>query len=136
MALLSTLEFGDNLSKRYNKTYNVTNVQSICKRHYNQVRPDKAPQCETIELTLVAPDKFDLQLYKWYETGEALSGRLVFTLPTAKSSDPITKEILFNDAQCYELAESFNAQSDHRRVMHIAFKAEVTKICNLEFETI
>lgn len=136
MALLSSLEFGDNSSQRYIKSYNVTNVKSVCTRRYNQVRPDKEPQCETIELTLLAPDKNDLTLYKWYETGEPLSGRLRFTIVGLKGSDKEEKELLFNDAQCYQLGETFDAQSNFRRLLHIAFKAKQTQICNITFETI
>lgn len=136
MALLSTLEFGDNDSQHYHKVYNVTNVKSISKRHYNQMRPDKEPQCETIELTMVAPDKSDLMIYQWYETGEALSGRLVFRMPGISESDNIEKEILFTGAQCYQLGETFDSQSDFRRLLHIAFKASETKICEITFNTI
>ena len=64
MALTATLQFGDNSIRRYSREYMVTDFKCHVARRHNNARPDSAPRCDRMELTVVAPGKEDLNLYE------------------------------------------------------------------------
>ena len=88
MSLLANLYLGDNRSGNYTKEYLVTACHVKLARRHNDYAPDADPRCDLIHVTIVAPDKDNLELQEWYIERSALSGKIVianreFPAPTA-----------------------------------------------------
>ncbi len=134
MALLANLQIGDNNTKRYAKTYLLTEVHSHVTRRHNRFLPDSPSRCERLDITVITPGKQDLTLIEWYTRQTSLSGRIVVEL-----SDPgqggaaQTREIYFNDAVCFKLNEEYHIDKTKRRVLSLAFEANELIIDDVVF---
>ena len=137
MALTARLQFGDNEVKAYTTEYLVADCHCHFTRHHNQFHPDTAARCEKVEVIVVAPGKDNLNLYDWYISGDPLSGRLVFDLSSIYDNDlSNSKELLFEDAYCFSLAEEYNIDSSNRRQLRLSFVAEDIIIDNVSFKNL
>ena len=134
MALLASLQLGDNDNKRYTKEYLVTEVKCHLVRPHNLYYADSKPRCERLELTVIAPGKEDLTLVDWYINQTSMSGRVVVSLSNeAKLGVGDTKEILFEDGMCFRLAESYDIDAG-RRTMILSVITDSLTIDNVEFK--
>lgn len=134
MALLASLQLGDNDNKRYTKEYLVTEVKCHLVRPHNLYYADSKPRCERLELTVIAPGKEDLTLVDWYINQTSMSGRVVVSLSNeAKLGVGDTKEILFEDAMCFSLAESYDIEAG-RRIMILSVIPGILTIDNVKFK--
>ena len=125
MSLTAILQFGDNQSRRYSREYLVTDFKCHVSRHHNESRPDGNPSCDGIELTVVVPGKEDLNLQEWYVDRSVISGRILVELPAAGQNQPSeTKEVLFENAVCYALAEEYDINENRRRSLHLSLAVE------------
>lgn len=134
MALLASLQLGDNENKRYTKEYLVSEVKCHVVRPHNLFYADSKPRCERLELTVIAPGKEDLTLVEWYINQTSISGRVVISLSNeAKLGVGDTKEILFEDGMCFRLAESYDIDAG-RRTMILSVIPDSLTIDNVEFK--
>ena len=137
MALTARLQFGDNTVGLYSKEYLVADCHLHFKRHHNHFKPNTDARCETMELVVVAPGREDLNLYEWYIQNSTLSGRLVFDLSDIRGGDFLSsKELLFEDAYCFLLAEDYHIDSSNRRYLKMSFVAETIIVNGVEYKNL
>lgn len=135
MTLSAKLQFGDNISKWYNKEYMVAKCTCHHSRNYNHNHPDSAPRCERISITLNVPAKEDLMLYEWFVDQSFFSGRILVNVFSYKDSDDTEPHIIyFNDAQCYSIEEHYDVTSNKLRRITIELDAMSVNICDVDFE--
>jgi hypothetical protein len=133
----TVLQFGDNTIGRYSKEYLVVNCRSVFSRSYNSQRPEGKARCEHVELTIVVPGKEDLSIYDWYISQEVQDGRIVFELsPTTAQDVEQQRVLLFENAKCISLKESYSINSQYRRLITIAFEAGTITVDDIEFNHI
>ncbi len=136
MALLANLQIGDNVTKRYAKTYLLTEVHSHVNRSHNRFLPDSHPRCEHLDIEVVVPGKQDLTLIEWYTKQISLSGRIVVELTDPGQGGSVqTREIYFNDARCFSLQEEYHIDQSRRRVLTLAFEASELTIDDVTFNS-
>ena len=135
MALLAALEFGDNNIGRYSKSYLVSDCRFVFKRPFNSYRPEGIARCERLELDVIAPGKNDLNLVDWYDKQGVQSGRIVISLAAeAKLDEKDAQVILFENAKCFSLSESYDINSSRRRNLKLALEAETITVDNIIFQ--
>jgi len=135
MALIAALEFGDNNIGRYFKNYLVSDCRFVFKRAFNSYRPEGMARCERLELDVVAPGKDDLNLFDWYDQQGVQSGRIVISLAAeAKLDEKDAQVILFENAKCFSLSESYDINSSRRRNLKLAIEAETITVDNIIFQ--
>lgn len=134
MALIASLQLGDNDNKLYPKEYLVNQVKCHVVRPHNLFYADSKPRCERLELTVIAPGKEDLTLVEWYISQEPLSGRVVVSLSNeAKLGIGDSKEIYFEDGVCFQLAENYDIDAG-RRTMTLSIATETLTIDHVTFK--
>lgn len=134
MALIASLQLGDNNNQIYPKEYLVSQVKCHVVRPHNTFYADSKPRCERLELTVIAPGKEDLTLIDWYISQEPMSGRVIVSLSNeAKLGVGDSKEIYFEDGICFRLAEDYNIDAG-RRTMTLSIATEALTIDNVEFK--
>ncbi len=134
MALLASIQFGDNSSGHYSKTYLLTDYHLHFMRHHNSLAPDSEPQCERIDVTVVAPGKIDLNLHEWYINQSRISGRIVFDVNSPLVSEQgEEREVRFENAQCFAFEENYQIGSNNRRLLTLSLVAESVTIGNNTF---
>lgn len=125
MALIASLQFGDNDNKVYPHSYNVCEVKRHIVRTHTKYRPDGAAKCERIEVTVIAPGKSDLTLIEWYVKRTSMSGRVVIAMSNeAKLDIGAEKEILFENAVCFRLSENYDIDNAYRRLLTLSFQTD------------
>lgn len=134
MALSASLHFGNNQIGLYSKTYDVVECKCHFNRHHNFYRPDTNARCDKVELTVVAPGKEDLNLYEWYIDQSSQSGKITFDLSTVSDNGmQATKEMYFEDAVCFSIAESYDIGKQQRRLLKLEIIADQIKVENVQF---
>ena len=134
MALLASLQFGDNDNKRYSKEYLVSDVRCHIQRQHNRFYADSNAKCERLEVTVVAPGKDDLTLIDWYVSQSLMTGRVVIAMSNDVKLDVSdSKEILFEDATCFGLNERYDIAGG-RRIMTLSIAASAMTIDHVEFK--
>lgn len=134
MALSAHLQFGDNRAGRYNADYLLVDCRCSFRRSHNDLRPDGVAQCDSIEITVVAPGKEDMTLHDWFMKRDEMSGRIVFDLSSVAADDANPTRILrFEDARCYMLEESYDKNTRFRRLLKLAFEADSITLEDIDF---
>ena len=134
MALLAHLQFGDNQAGRYNADYLLVDCRCSFRRSHNDLRPDGAAQCDSVEVDVVAPGKDDMTLREWFISGDEMSGRIVFDLSSTASGDANpTKILLFENARLFGLEESYNKDTRFRRLLKLTFEADSVTMEDIDF---
>ena len=134
MALSANLKFGNNQIGLYSRTYDVVECKCHFNRHHNFNLPDANAICDKIELTVVAPGKEDLNLYEWYIDQTSQSGKITFDLTTtSKNGSQATKEIYFEDALCFSIAENYDIGKQRRRYLTLEIIASEITAENVDF---
>ena len=122
MSLLKKLQIGDNHAGRY---------------LHNEYRPDSDKYCDSIDVTIIAPGRDDMQLYDWFIHQSTLSGRLLIQLPPKlNQSEPDIQEIFFEEAKCFSFEEEYHINRNRRRLLHLQFVAEQVNINDVIFKRI
>ncbi len=128
------MQFGNNQISLYSKTYDVVECKCHFKRHHNFYLPDANAICDKMELTVVAPGKEDLNLYEWYIDQTSQSGKLTFDLTVASNNGAqVTKEITFEDALCFSIAENYDINKQHRRLLTLEVIADQITVEDVKF---
>lgn len=135
MSLLANLYLGDNRSGNYTKEYLVTSCHVKLARRHNDYAPDADPRCDLIHVTIVAPDKDNLELQEWYIERSALSGKIVIDLSNqAAKYDQTERTIQFENAQCVAIAEHYEIDAPYRHLFEFEFMAEALEIDENTFQ--
>lgn len=131
MAIFSVIQFGNNDFKRYNSEYRIVSAQSHFTRHTNGKRPDTLARCESITITIVAPEVDDLTIYEWYAKSTSNDGRILFRIPeySGKGSETLVRELFFENALCVSLSEKYDIRIRAQRMLTLKFEAEKVR-CN------
>ena len=125
MALSAHLQFGDNRSGRYTSDYLLVDCLCSFRRSHNDLRPDGGAYCDSVEITVISPGKEDMTLYNWFMNRDEMSGRIVFDLSSTAADDATpTRTLLFEDARCYALEESYDKNTRFRRLLKLCFEAD------------
>jgi hypothetical protein len=134
MALAAHIQFGDNKSGRYNNDYLLVNCHCSFRRSHNDLRPDGAACCDSVEVEMVAPSRDDMTLHNWFMDRDERSGRIVFDLTSsaADNAQP-TRVLLFEEARCFSLEEHYDKDTRFRRLLKLAFEAESITMENVDF---
>lgn len=135
MNVVTHIQFGDNQSALYDKTYLVVECKTHLTRPYAGHSPEAAPRCERIEVTLVAPGKDCLDLYEWYLDNSYRSGRVVFTIVDVRNtkSETVEHSIVFEDAQCFALSEKYDKKTQERRQLTLCITPQVCEVEGVRF---
>lgn len=126
MALSASIEFGEfSTNNVFKSTHSYPILQCRCHfgRSHNGVFPESMAHCDRIEITLKAPQKEDLTLYEWFINNTSFNGRIIFDLGNPSiNSDTHTKTILFTDAICFSLKESYRIDKLRHLTMEFCAK--------------
>ena len=137
MSLLKKIQIGDNRSGRYTKEYLLSDFKCHTHRLHNEYRPDSDQYCDSIDVTIIAPGRDDMQLYDWFIHQSTMSGRLLIQLPPGPNqSEPDTQEILFEEARCFSFEEEYHINRNRRRLLRLQFVAEQVNINDVIFKRI
>lgn len=135
MALIAKLQFGDNDSGQYSNEYLVTDFKCQVSRSHNNARPDGAPRCSMMWLTVIAPGKEDLNLYEWYIDQSSLSGRVLIEMSSpVYYQSPEKKEVLFENALCYSISEEYRIDVNQRRSLNLCLAVEELTLDTVLFD--
>ncbi len=130
MALLTTLKIKD-----VPNDYKVWDFRLHMARSYNNFHPSSAASCERIEMTVVAPDTDDYTFYEWFNSRSLLSGQLAYELPVSLNHTySETRVIDFKDAQCYAFTESYDINTQSRRLLKIMLVPQQVEMDSIEFD--
>ena len=101
--------------------YNVVKCTQHFLRHHNLYFPDADTKCKQISITVIADSR--TELYGWYIDRMKLSGKISFLLPNI-NEDKATRELLFENAECYSIAEIYDIDKTKRRELTLEITAE------------
>ena len=132
MAFFATLKFGNNDSGRYNREYPVLSARSRFLRNSEGLRPDSSFRCENVTITLVVPQRTDIELYDWFVSGSSLSGCIEMD-ESSSTEDSHKRVIKFENAQCFGLREEYDSRNEKRQLLTIDIVAEQIVADNVEF---
>ena len=134
MPLPARLQFGDNNVHRYSREYLVTDYKCRVVRRHNEARPDDKAKCEQIELTVVTPGKQDLNLIQWYVGQSGMSGRILIEMPNVTQGQSSEgKEVLFENAICFAIAEEYDIDCRSRRLLRLTIAVEELTVDDIVF---
>ena len=137
MSLLKKLQIGDNHAGRYTKEYLLSDFKCHTHRLHNEYRPDSDKYCDSIDVTIIAPGRDDMQLYDWFIHQSTLSGRLLIQLPPKlNQSEPDIQEIFFEEARCFSFEEEYHINCNQRCMLRLRFVAENVNINDVIFKRI
>lgn len=137
MSLLKKFQIGDNHAGRYTKEYLLSDFKCHTHRLHNEYRPDSDKYCDSIDVTIIAPGRDDMQLYDWFIHQSTLSGRLLIQLPPKlNQSEPDIQEIFFEEARCFSFEEEYHINRNQRRMLRLRFVAENVNINDVIFKRI
>lgn len=125
MALLATLQIGNNNEGIYHNHYMVVRCNYSFSRQYNVREPNSVPQNNQLNIVVVAPNRDDMLLYDWYINKDVLSGRLVFDMSSITNETP--KVLQFEHAQCYAISENYNIDGTYRRLISLCITAQTSQ---------
>ena len=135
MSLSARLYIGDNLSSNYTKEYQVTQCEVKVARNHTLYRPDGNPRCSVANISLIAPDKDDLELFQWYIDQTSLSGKIVVDLTNQSAKyDITTRTFKFEDAKCFSIDEIYNISDTNRHQLKLGIMVKKLEIDETEFQ--
>ena len=96
--------------------------------------PERAPRCERMEVTVIAPGKSDLSLFQWYSQQEINDGRIAISLVGDGKIEADPQVIYFENGQCLSFSEVYDIDNSRRRLLKLAIIAEKIELENVEFK--
>lgn len=135
MALFAKLQFGDNLSRRYTRDYEVLAAKTSFSREYNHTRPEGEPRCRQLVLSVVTPDLNDMNLYDWYISRGEQNCRLLYSMSSFHEEESdVTREVLLDNAVCFGIAEEYHIDDRSRRTLILSIVADEVEINGISFD--
>ncbi len=98
--------------------YDLVSLDYTIDRHHNGICPDGRPMSRSLRVSVIAPDKADIELFHWYISQCQMSGSIIIDLSDAQVNGR-TKRIDFHDAVCREMSETYDISSTSRRVLSL-----------------
>lgn len=131
MEAIAHLQFGDNDSGMYNKSYPIVRCHTHLSKGFSSHNVTSDAYCECIEVTVVAPTNRDLELQDWFLSGTPRTGRISYSLTDVNGVGGNIKDrtIMFEDAQCFKLSEDYDIANNNLRLLTVAF---VPKVCQVD----
>lgn len=125
MALIGSLQFGDNVCQHYSHTYLITDVKCHTLRPHTKFAPCGPSICERLEIKVVAPGKKDLTLFNWYVSRSAMSGRVHIELSSDTDPNGMNDRVIyFENAVCFQLSEEYDIDNGLQRLISLSFQPE------------
>ncbi len=124
MALTATLKIG-------NKAYSLVDYKWKMTCPHNESRPDGMTRCEYLELSVVSPGKADLTLMNWYVSQSSETGSIEVQMDD--SGSPVMKKVLFENALCYAIAETYHIDKYVQRALRLSLAVESLTVDDIEF---
>ena len=135
MNILAHLQFGDNVSALYHKDYLVVGGRTHLMRGHNAYHPETTPTCESLEVTVVAPGKEDLELHEWFFTNSSRSGRIVVELMDVRADQEgvLKRAFYFDSAQCFSLQEHYDLKERSLRLLTLRLSVKTFRVDQVLF---
>lgn len=135
MTLTTNLQFGDNETGLYNKSYLVVDCKSHVSRSCSAFAPQSTPVCQELEVTVVAPTKEDMELYEWYFTNLMKNGRILYHVQdiSSKGEETLERSVYFQDAFCYKIHERYTIDDNQQRLLTLSISAKQFRIEDIPF---
>ena len=135
MNILAHLQFGDNVSALYHKDYLVVGCRTHLMRGHNAYHPDTTPTCESLEVTVVASGKEDLELHEWFFTNSSRSGRILFELMDVRADQEgvLKRAFYFDSAQCFSLQEHYDLKERSLRLLTLRLSVKTFRVDQVLF---
>jgi len=117
MALTAILEFG-------NKKFDVKELDYEISLPYNNSRkPSAVPQGGDISFTILSPKRDTLVFHDWLLNYKynAMSGK--FILPLTHNTEYMEKVLIFKNAYCVRIHESYNSRNPSQMYIRITISA-------------
>ena len=124
MSLSARLYIGDNASANYTKEYQVAQCKVKVSRHHNTFLPDADPRCDEVVLSVIAPDKNDLDLYEWY----------IDQTNQSAMYDVSERSYTIEDATCFSIAEMYDIDGPHRHLLRLGIMMKELEIDEVVFQ--
>lgn len=97
--------------------------------------PDSDPRCDQVFLSVIAPDKNDLELFEWYIDQTSLSGKIVIDLANQSAKYDITERTFkFENAKCFSISESYDINETNRHQLKLGIMMEKLEIDEIKFK--
>jgi len=104
-------------------------------RSYDAVHPTSKPVCESLEITLVAPDKTDLRLQEWFLLHSLQSGELEYDIQDVTNTASTIKRIVtFQNAQCISYKEHYDIKKRSQCLLTLKIFPETCKVEEITFK--
>ena len=137
MSLLAKLYIGDNKSGVYLNEYRVVDFQLRSGRNANEYCPDSEAFNDRLRIALIAPDKYNLELYEWYVTQSLLSGKLVIDISNQSVNyEQVQRTILFEMGQCFSLSEKYDISATYRHLLILEIVLHKMTVDDVTFKTV
>lgn len=135
MTIITNLQFGDNETGLYNKSYLVVDCKSHVSRSCSAFMPQSKPVCQDLEVTVVAPTKEDLELYEWYFMNEVKNGRILYHIQdiSSRGEEILERSVFFQDALCYKMHERYTIDDNQLRLLTLSISARQFRIEDIPF---
>ena len=135
MNILAHLQFGDNVSALYHKDYLVVGCRTHLMRGHNAYHPDTTPTCESLEVTVVAPGKEDLELHEWFFTNSSRRGRILFELMAVRADQEgvLKRSFYFDSAPCFSLQEHYDLKERSLRLLTLRLSVKTFRVDQVLF---
>ncbi len=135
MSLSARLYIGDNFSSHYTKEYQVVRCRVRVSRTHNSYMPDSDPRCKEVRLSVIVPNKDDLELFEWYMEQSSLSGKLVIDLSNQAAKYDVTERTFkFEEAKCFSIAETYDMESPYRHLLELGIMMPELEIDEVTFQ--
>lgn len=134
MSLMTRLRLGERINASYGREYLVVGCAVHIHRDHNTLHPCAKPVCESLEVTVVAPDKTNLELQEWFLSHSLRSGRLEHEIQDLRNpSDTLERHIVFEDAQCFSYHEHYDIREQSLRLLTLRIFPKTCVVDNISF---
>lgn len=133
MALSARLEIGEGVDQNYRSKYNLVDCRCHFSREYNHDSPQEDARCESVEITLVSPDKVDLTLYDWYISQDTQNCRLVFSFTSTNNEQVEEKIVMLEGAKCFGISEVYSIDCENRKLLTLKIMADEVNVNGIYF---
>lgn len=132
MAFSAVLKLGDTRAGIFYKEFDLLSVKTKFVRRANGILPSNDCRCTLIEVSLIVPEKSNLDLFEWYINKDTLSGSIEMTEPGFMGNENI-RTLSFEGAQCCGITQTYDIESRRQFLMTVSFIATVVTTEDVRF---
>ena len=135
MNITARLRLGEKTTPSNGKIYLVVGCVVHVNRSHHTLFSNSSPVCESMEITVVAPDKTDLELQEWFLMHSLRSGKLEYEIQDIQLNADSTqiREIVFEDAQCFSYREHYDIDNQSQRMLTLKIFPKEFQVEDLTF---